>query len=291
MESSFCIWLARNNKEWTLFAANGKLNDFSKETYNSPSSMSSLKQITKLGSNTKSIRPVRFINIGNTCYANFVLQISSVIRIIWNRVPLESNTLASILPAISLKMAVEKNSNKPVVLSNFLWVLKHKLFNLKGLPFDFSTQQDMAEILQVVLVELKSVSLAASYFIFNKQKITIFCNTGFCSFESEENLDILTLPASADIQASINQFLKPDILSSQNKWFCPSCRALSESTRETCITNSAPILIIQLCRFSSQRGQLIKDANFFRCTESESNKLLLVPLTVEDEVSFTNCHY
>ena len=109
-----------------------------------------------------------------------------------------------------------------------------------------------------------------------------------CFSESEENLDILTLPVAADIQASINQFLKPEILSSHNKWFCPSYRALSESTRKTCIINSAPMLIIQLCRFSNQGGQLIKDANFFSCTQSESNKHLLVPITVEDEVSFTN---
>ena len=42
MECSFCIWLARKNKEWTP-AANCKLNDSSKETCNSQSSMSSLK--------------------------------------------------------------------------------------------------------------------------------------------------------------------------------------------------------------------------------------------------------
>ena len=54
MEYSFCIWLARNNKEWTP-ADNCKLNDSSKETYNSQSSMSSLKQTTKPGSNAKSL--------------------------------------------------------------------------------------------------------------------------------------------------------------------------------------------------------------------------------------------
>ena len=78
MECSFCIWLARNNKEWTP-AANCKLNDSSKETYNSESSMSSLKQTTKPGSNAESLRPVGVINKGNTCYANSILQILSVI--------------------------------------------------------------------------------------------------------------------------------------------------------------------------------------------------------------------
>ena len=79
-----------------------------------------------------------------------------------------------------------------------------------------------------------------------------------------------------------------EILSSWNKWFCHLCRALSESTRETCILNSVPILIIQLCRFSNQGDQLIKDANFFSCTQTDSNKHLVVPITVEDEVFFTN---
>ena len=250
MECSFCIWLARNNKEWTP-AANCKLNNSSKETYNSESSMSSLKQTTKPGSNAKSLRPVGFINKGNTCYANSILQILSVIPTLWNRVPSESNTLSSMLRAVSLNMAVKKNSNKPADLSNFLWALKCKLSNLRGVPFDSNTQEDVAEILQVVLDELKGVSLAANQLICNTQKITVSCNNCFCSSESEQNLDILTLTVSPDIEASINQLLNPDILSSQNKWFCLSYRTLSESTRETCIANSAPILIIQLCRLSN----------------------------------------
>ena len=66
MECSFCSWLARNDQEWTP-TANCKLNDSSKETYNSQSSMPSLKQTTKSWSNAKSLRPVGFINKGNTC--------------------------------------------------------------------------------------------------------------------------------------------------------------------------------------------------------------------------------
>ena len=89
IECSFSIWLARNNKEWTPPTTNCKLNDSSKETYNSQSSMSSLKQTTKPGSNAKSLRPVGFINKGNTCYANSILQILSVIPTLWNRVPSE----------------------------------------------------------------------------------------------------------------------------------------------------------------------------------------------------------
>ena len=97
--------------------------------------------------------------------------------------------------------------------------LKTQAVQLKR-SFDFNIQQNVAEILQVVLDELKGVSLEGSQLISNTQQITVSCNTCFCFSESEQNLDILTLPVSADIQASISQFLKPEILSSHNKWFC-----------------------------------------------------------------------
>ena len=142
MECSFCIWLARN-KNWTPSAATCKLNDTSEET----SSLSSLKQTTKPVSNARSIYPVRFINNGNTCYANSFLQILSDVPNLWNRVASESNTLSPMLRAISLNIALKKNSTKPVYPSNVLWALKRKLSIIRGVPFDFNAQQDVAELL------------------------------------------------------------------------------------------------------------------------------------------------
>ena len=146
MECSFCIWLARNN--------NCNLNDPSKETCNSQFSLSSLKQTIKPVSNTKWTHPVAFINKGNTCYANSIFQVLSVVPNIWNRVPSKSNTLSPMLQAISLNVAVKKNSTKPVDPPNFLSALKRKLSIIRGVPFDFNTQRDVAEILLVVLDEL-----------------------------------------------------------------------------------------------------------------------------------------
>ena len=202
MKCSFCIWLVRNNEDWTPSTANCNLNHPSKETCNSPSSQSSLNQTIMPVSNAKSTHPVGFINKGNTCYANSILQVLSVVPNLWNRAPSESNTLSPMLRAISLNMALKKNSAKPVDPSNILWALKCKLSIIRGVPFDFNTQQDVAEILQVVLVELKGISVAASHLI---------CNT------KKRNLHIVTLPVSADIRTFMNQFLKPKILTSQNK--------------------------------------------------------------------------
>ena len=62
------------------------------------------------------------------------------------------------LRAISFNMAVQKNSAKPIDPSNFLWALKRNLENMRVALFDFNSQHDVAEILQVVLDELKGVS-------------------------------------------------------------------------------------------------------------------------------------
>ena len=79
MECLFCIWLTINSKDWTLSAANCNLNDTSKQTCNSPSSLSSLKQTIKPVSNAKLTCPVGFINKGNMCYANSILQVLTVV--------------------------------------------------------------------------------------------------------------------------------------------------------------------------------------------------------------------
>ena len=48
------------------------------------------------------------------------------------------------------------------------------------------------------------------------------------------------------------------------------------------------ILAIQLCHFSNQGGQLVKDETLVSCTQSQVGQYLTVPITIEDEVSFIN---
>ena len=76
------------------------------------------------------------------------------------------------LRAISLNMVVKKNSTKPVDPSNLLLALKRKLSIARAVTFDFNAQKDVAEILEVVLDELKGIYLAASHLISNTQKIS-----------------------------------------------------------------------------------------------------------------------
>ena len=180
-------------------------------------------------------------------------------------------------------MKIKSRSNKPVDPSNFLWALSRKISESRHEPFNFNSQQDAAEVLQFVIDELKGTSVVASDLISNTIRINISCNQCFCFSAKEEKLDILTIPLSPNINSSLSKFLKPEILKSENKWFCPSCNCLTKSTRETFIIGLSTILVIQLSRFSNSYSRLLKDQQVFNCSPE-----LEVPITVEDEVSFSS---
>ena len=54
------------------------------------------------------------------------------------------------------------------------------------------------------------------------------------------------------------------------------------------VMNSAPILGIQLCCFSNQGVQLVKDKTLVSFIQSQLRQYLTVSITIEDEVSFIN---
>ena len=66
--------------------------------------------------------------------------------------------------------------------------VKEDLSNARIATFDFNSLQDVAEILQVVLDELKGTSLAASSLISNTQKTTVYCNICLCFSVSGKSL-------------------------------------------------------------------------------------------------------
>ena len=241
MECSFCIWLARNNKAWST-----KEIDLSLKTPEDPLVYQNLSSTPSKASSLKinSPLPVGFINKGNTCYANAILQTLSVFPSLWNRVPSESPSLSPLLKSITLNMKIKSRSNKPVDPSNFLWALTRKISESRHAPFNFNSQQDAAEVLQFVIDELKGTSVAASDLISNTIRINVSCNQCFCFSVKEEKLDILTIPQSPNMNSFFYRFLEPEILESGNKWFCSSCSCLTEGTRETSIISSASILMI-----------------------------------------------
>ena len=117
-------------------------------------------------------------------------------------------------------MKIKSRSNK----------VTRKISESRHAPFNFNSNQDAAEVLQFVIDELKGTSVAASDLVSNTIRINVLCNQCSCFCAKEEKLDILTIPLSPNIN-SFSKFLKPEILDSDNKWFCPSFNCLTEYQR------------------------------------------------------------
>ena len=156
--------------------------------------------------------PVSFITKGNTCYTNAIWQTLSVLPSLWNRVPAESPSLSPLLKSITLNVKIKSKSNKPVDPSNLLWALTRKISESYHTSFNSNSQQDAAEVLQLVIDELKGTLVAANDLISNTIRINVSCNQCFCFCAKEEKLDILTIQLSPNINSSFSKFLKPEIL-------------------------------------------------------------------------------
>ena len=76
----------------------------------------------------------------------------------WCQSASESGSLSPLTRAVTLNMSLLKKRYTPVDPSNFLWALHRKLSTNKQVPFQFNTQQDVPEILQVVFDQLKGHS-------------------------------------------------------------------------------------------------------------------------------------
>ena len=122
---------------------------------------------------TNSPLPAGFINKGNICYANAILQVLSVLHLLWIRVPSEPSSLSPLLKSITINMKIKSRSNKPVDPSNSLRAFSCKISESRHAPFIFDSQQDAAEVLQFVIDELKGTSVAASDLISNSIRINL----------------------------------------------------------------------------------------------------------------------
>ena len=194
-------------------------------------------------------------------------------------------TIVSLLKSVALNMAIKERSTVPIDPSNFLWALKHKISSTRSAPFDFNSQQDVAEILQVVFDELKGTSIRADDLLSNALTTIITCNSCFCSAVREKKLDIVSVPMADNVNTSLEKFLSSELLKLENEWFCPSCNSCKESIKDTSFTQSAPILVIHLKRFCIEQEKVIKDNQFFKCFLEAP---LQIRITDSNEVSLFN---
>ena len=198
MESSFCIWLAaRDNAAWQSVELNTPFTKTHPPESRSPSTPKAKIKSSLPNSLTRSKSPVGFINKGNTCYA--ILQALSAIPLLWRTSSVESAQLSPLLKSITLNIVIKEKSLVPIDPSNFLLAPKRNISSTRSAPFDFNSQQDVAEILQVVFDELKRTSVRADDLLSNTLSTTIICNSCLCSVPTHN-------PSSVWILSLLTQF-------------------------------------------------------------------------------------
>lgn len=124
--------------------------------------------------------------------------------------------------------------------------------------FDFTSQQDIAEILKVVFDELKTISIRADDLLFNTLRTIIICNSSFCSAVREEKVVYNLNKNSRFFFMWFNDI---------RKWvvFCPSCNGSEESIKYNSAFQSTSILVIYLKNFCVEQNKVIKDDQFSKC--------------------------
>ena len=74
--------------------------------------------------------------------------------------------LSQLFRALILNMSLLKQRSSPTDTSDFLRAFKNHISKKQETPFKFNTQQDIPEILQILLEELKSIPLLSTQFDF-----------------------------------------------------------------------------------------------------------------------------
>ena len=109
MKASINIWLANANFEDANFAAAGSKNtNPSRDSRSSNTASVSSKPTRNLRNCDQHIKHPVFFNMGNTCYANSILQTLSAIPSFWCHSASESGFLSALTRAVTLNMLLLK---------------------------------------------------------------------------------------------------------------------------------------------------------------------------------------
>ena len=94
-----------------------------------------------------------------------MLQALSILPELWNQFPSEIGSTPPLLNQFLIIMTWLKRHKTSIDPSGFLRALSGKMSLIHNHPFNFNTQQDVPEILQVLLDEITGTSVLANNFL------------------------------------------------------------------------------------------------------------------------------
>ena len=283
MECSFFIWIHRNTKEWSkpTVTNNTNLNEENQLRPKQPHLTNAQNHSKPKTTDSTSPKHAGFINKGNTCYINAILQVLSVLPSFWCQQSSQSGIISPLIKAFTLNLSLIKKRSSPIDPSNFLRAFQNTISNKRGTPFNINTQQDVPEILQILLDELKGSSPISDGIISSSLLTTTTCDTCFSSSSKEDKHQIISLSLSNSLSSSLQHLMEPEYLKDDNKWFCNMCNQHQVSVRDCKFVKCGNIIILQLNRYANVNGTLVKDNRKVKCLSSQIN----IPVYIDEHLS------
>ena len=278
MKASFWIWLMREKVHWVPLKTPDPKKMTDRDHTTNPPKVVNLDKIDKVSSienpgrssPNKSPRELGgkingITNLGNTCYASSLLQALSTIPELWLSVSVSHDNHSPLIKSFLLIMSLLKKKSTIINPYFFLRSLKSHVDRITGkCDFDIYKQQDVVEVLSFLCNEIGERMIGTRFKMQIRTLTTTTCTECKHQVTSDDNLYILPVSITSSLQDSISNFLQPEFLHGENKWFCPKCSENCNSDRVTHFVDLPDILIIQLKRFSHADGRMLKDNLFVR---------------------------
>ena len=272
MKASFWIWLMREKVDWVPLKAPDPKENMDRDHTKLPKvvnqdNIGKVFPIEKphISSANKSLKEhndkiTGITNLGNTCYASSLLQALSTIPELWLSVSVSQDYHSPLIKSFLLVMSLLKKKSSIINPYFFLRSLKNHIDRITGkCDFDIYKQQDVVEVLTFLCNELGDKIIGTQFKMQIRTLSTTTCTECNHQATSDDNLSILPVSITPSLQESILNFLQPEFLHGENKWFCPKCSKHCNGKRVTNFIDLPDILIIQLKRFSGSDGRVVKD--------------------------------
>ena len=216
---------------------------------------SSCKPAAQERSDTRTVKtipkPRGLLNIGNSCYANALLQALLPFPEIWENMPVDVSATFPMLKALRETLTSMQGVGSPFNPWSFLGKMKNSLSNSTSGKFIVNIPQDPCEVLSHILQEMidSNSLLPTKFSSCVTTKISCTCKT-VC--KSDDPLTIFPLALSKSVQSSIDQYVKPEAISS---YPCRFCNQTTKVLLEKKFTSLPEVLIFQIKRFERINGR------------------------------------
>ena len=219
-------------------------------------------------------------NAGATCYMNSVIQIlytffgTNILGVEFENDAADTEELSTAIEDTVFGQL--QNVFGHLLESKLKYYIPEKFwrcFRLFGQPVNVREQQDAFEFFTQVVDQVDEyLEENGKEKIFSKKFEGIFSDQKICQgcphrYEREQSFMALNLTVkSNDLQESLDQSVKGELLEGDNAYFCEKCGAKRNTIKRMCIRSLPQTLVIQLKRFHYdwETNRAVKFDDFFK---------------------------